>query len=172
MEIQVVHDAPEVELTVEGLKAIVNRRVPGISPPSWDFEAEGDPEGWAPRHDLEPFEVKGGILRTKSTGPDPYMVGPPIRADARRYKRFCLKMRLVMPKGTSPVGQLFWARMDERYFTEPKSVKFPLKPDGQFYVYCLDLEGHPEWRGTITRLRLDPGSGSGIEVEIDWMRLE
>jgi hypothetical protein len=47
-----------------------------------------------------------------------------------------------------------------------------LPTDGQWHELRIDLTQSPEWKGTITQLRLDPGSGAGIVVELDYVRLE
>lgn len=171
--IQVVHDSPEVEVTVEGVRLEALEGFPVYPEPIWNFEAEGDPEGWSPRHDLVPFEVSNGMLRTRSIGPDPYTFGPPIRVEAKEYGDLLIRMRVKAPEGVEKVdGQLFWARSDDPGFSESKSVHFPIQADGRFHVHRVQLRGHPEWQGRITRLRLDPGNISDLDIEIDRMMLE
>ena len=140
--------------------------------PAWEFNIDDDPDDWTPVNDLAPFEVKGGILRTRSTGGDPYMHGPPIRVDATRFRTLVLRLRVQFPAGAQPIGQVFWVREDDPNWSESKSIRFPLPTDGQWHELKVDLTQSPEWKGTITQLRLDPGSGTGITVELDYVRLE
>jgi len=35
----------------------------------------------------------------------------------------------------------------------------------------VDLTSHPEWRGLIRQLRLDPGGQPGDTVEVQWIKL-
>jgi len=140
--------------------------------PVWEFNFDDDPDDWTPVNDLAPFEVKGGVLRTRSTGNDPYMHSPPIRVDAAKFKTLVLRLRVQLPEGSLPVGQVFWVREDDPHWSESKSVKFPLPTDGQWHELKIDLSQSPEWRGVVTQIRFDPGGGTGITVEIDFVRLE
>lgn len=163
--------AKTITLRIDGLKPRENR-VPFLSSTlDWRFDRDGDAEGWAETHDLAPFQVSGGTLRTRSTGGDPYMTSPLIRAEANRYPFVSLRMKVKIPPGGVPDGQIFWTREDDPYTSEQKSMHFPLIPDGEFHIYNVKVADSPEWRGTITQIRLDPGSGAGIEVEIDWIKL-
>ena len=140
--------------------------------PLWEFNTDGDPEDWTPVHDLAPFEVKGGILRTRSTGDDPYMHSPPVRLEAAKFRTLKLRLRLQLPPNAQPVGQGFWVRQDDPHWSEGKSLRFPLPTDGQWHEVQVDFSASPEWKGTITQIRLDLGSGTGIVVELDYVRLE
>jgi hypothetical protein len=53
-------------------------------------------------------------------------------------------------------AQLFWQTHDEPNFTEKNRLSFPLRSDGQWHVYEINLTAHPGYRGSITRLRFDP----------------
>jgi hypothetical protein len=100
------------------------------------------------------------------------MHGPPIRVDAGKFRTLVLRLRVQFPTGAQPIGQVFWVREDEPNWSESKSVRFPLPTDGQWHELHIDLTQSPEWKGSITQLRLDPGSGAGIIVELDYVRLE
>ena len=43
--------------------------------------------------------------------------------------------------------------------------------DGEFHDIKLSTVNHPQWRGYITELRLDPGNEDGVEVAIESIRL-
>jgi len=44
--------------------------------------------------------------------------------------------------------------------------------DGQWREYRVPVSENRRWRDTVTRLRLDPCNRSGVQVELDWVRLE
>ena len=50
-------------------------------------------------------------------------------------------------------------------FSPDRRVAFDAIPDGAFHTYEVDLAAHPNYRGTIAGLRLDP-VGSGVEGEV------
>jgi len=110
-------------------------------------------------------------LRTRSIGGDPYMHSPPVRLDAQRFRTLVMRVRLQFPAGAQPMGQVFWVREDDPQWSESKSLRFPLPTDGQWHEIRVDLTQSPEWRSIIRKLRLDLGSGTGIILELDFVRL-
>jgi hypothetical protein len=56
--------------------------------------------------------------------------------------------------------------------SEANSLHFPVKADGEWHDYVVPVGENRRWRGTITRLRLDPCNREGVEVALDWLRLE
>jgi len=171
--LQLEHKTEAVKIRLLGVQPTIYEELGVIwERPVWEFNIDDDPDDWAPVNHLAPFEVKGGILRTRSTGGDPYMHGPPIRVDATKLRTLVLRLRVQFPAGAQPIGQVFWVREDDPKWSESKSVRFPLPIDGQWHELRVDLTQSPEWKGIITQLRLDPGSGEGIIVELDYVRLE
>ena len=49
-----------------------------------------------------------------------------------------------------------------------EKLGFPVKGDGQFHTYVVDLQSSPDYRGNITGLRFDPiltgAPGEYVEV--------
>ncbi|MFA0742948.1 MAG: hypothetical protein DFNUSKGM_003081 [Candidatus Fervidibacter sacchari] len=171
--LQLSHETEAVKVRLVGVQPTSYEALGVVwERPVWEFNIDDDPDDWTPVNHLAPFEVKGGILRTRSTGGDPYMHGPPIRVDAAKFRTLVLRLRVQFPAGAQPIGQVFWVREDEPKWSESKSVRFPLPTDGQWHELRVDLTQSPEWKGIITQLRLDPGSGTGIVVELDYVRLE
>lgn len=140
--------------------------------PIWEFDTDGDPEGWIAVHDLTPITVYGGVLKTKSTGIDPYMHSPPLQLNAKDFRTLVLRIRIKFPLGAHPIGQIFWVRADDARWDERKSLRFSLPTDGRWHTITVNLRRSPEWKGVITQLRFDPGTGKGIIVGIDFLRLE
>lgn len=132
----------------------------------WDFNA-GD-NGWRPILDAVPFGAAPGVLRILSRGTDPALLSPDVSINAAA-RRHVLRIQLKTPAGGP--GQLFWATVETPNFDEARSVRFPLGEAGAFSVCEVSLTDHPLWKGTITRLRLDPGAAPGV-VEIDWIAVD
>ncbi|MCS7263545.1 MAG: hypothetical protein NZ805_01780 [Armatimonadetes bacterium] len=171
--LQLHHENETLTVKLMGIKPAVYDLLGVIwERPVWEFNFDDDPDGWIPVHDLEPFEVKGGILKTRSTGNDPYMHSPPIQIEAAKFRTLILSLKVQFPEGAHPIGQVFWVSDDDPNWSESKSVKFPIPTDGQWHELKVELSQSSEWRGTITQLRLDLGGGAGIIAEIDFVRLE
>ena len=54
--------------------------------------------------------------------------------------------------------------------SEFRSLHFTARPG--IATYEVPLAATPQWRGVITHLRLDPGAGPAIAVEVESIALE
>lgn len=132
----------------------------------WDFQHDGDFQGWAPNgHNAEPA-VTAGTLRGRVIGSDPILTGPTFEIPARPAQRVEIRMKTA---GTTP-AELFWTEtLEGQYggFSHTKCNTFHTTADGQFHVYRI----YPFWQaaGRVLRLRFDP-PGDG-PFEIDWIRI-
>jgi len=158
--------AHRVEL--RGVRYDPSRFVPQVVK-AIDFDFELDAEGWSASHDLQPFAWEDGILTSRTTANDPYMVRTNLSVEAGRVKYLTVRMKLS--PGAVPAAKWFWITQASPGFDEAKSVAFPVKPDGEWHEYRVSMGEHAQWTGTITGLRLDPTSGGAdVEVAIDWIR--
>jgi hypothetical protein len=138
---------------------------PEIPHTQWEFNTDGDAEGWSALMGLEHFAVRGGVMRAHTINGDPAFACP-VDFNAARYPAAAIAMKLS--KGTR--GQLFWSVRGAQE-TEATSLSFATTADGKFHEYRLDLKAIPTWRRKITRLRLDPNSDLDSDVEVDYIRL-
>jgi hypothetical protein len=135
---------------------------------AFEFNTDGDREGWSNWNGVAPLTVSGGLLRGTITGYDPYIGRTGLSVDAAANPYVVIRMRLSM-EGTC---QLFWATDEEPSMSEPKSEHFSSGPAGAFRTHVIDLSEHAEWAGTVTALRIDPPSeASSGTLEIDFIRV-
>jgi len=125
---------------------------------AWTFDA-GD-EGWTAVNDCA-LSVQGGTLRIRSTGGDPYLRGPTVKI------RGPIAAKLRAKCATAGRGQIFWTTAASPGWGERKSAGFDLVHDGEWHEYVVPLEV----RGTLTGLRLDPGTAPG-EIQVDAIELQ
>jgi len=106
-------------------------------------------------------------LRVKAT--DPYIVGPKLNFDAYDGRRLVVNMSCQDAVGAS----VFFTTESAPEFSEDKNVSFPVVADQSPHEYTIDPTGNPEWRGTITRLRLDlDGVPLDAEMRLHGLRVE
>jgi hypothetical protein len=158
LKLQFGQDVRKVRIL--GARAIL----PGMPVPDWEFNTSGDTEGWQAAHDVAPLTVENGNLVVEVTGGDPYIYGPGMIADAAHYSGIAFRAT-----ATAPGGEVFFAT-DSGGLSPQRERAFALPADGQFHEVTIDLADHPEWKGTITQLRLD-FAGPPCRVEIDWVKL-
>jgi len=132
----------------------------------WEFDREGEAEGWVPGMGLTDFLVRGGALQAAVKTSDPAL-WVPVDFDAEDYPRAVLRMRL----DRGEMAQLFWTTRTSPE-SEPNSLRFPTIADNQYHEYTLDLASVPTWQGEVIRLRLDPNSDPESRVAVDYFRLQ
>lgn len=137
---------------------------------AWEFARLGD--AWNNTMQLADLKTADGCLSARTTGDDPAFFGPPIRVRASDFAAVALRMRLSRADGGTgaDLGQVFW-RTTRLAESESSSTTFPVQLDGQWHEYRVPVAGNSRWRGTITRLRLDPATQPGLKVELAWLRL-
>jgi len=119
----------------------------------WLFRAGA--AGWTALHHCTVAAVDG-VLKIQSSGNDPYLISGPIRIEGP------LAVRLRVKCATGGSGEFFWTTIESPHTNPEHSQQFKLIHDGQWHDYTVRLDA----RGTVTRLRLDPGGTPGaIEVE-------
>jgi hypothetical protein len=138
---------------------------------AWEFNTEGDTEGWLPAHSLAPFVVADGVLRSRVTGGDPYMhasEGHAFDIEGNGFQYVEIRMKHDAGKG----AEFFWAATTEGRdagFVAGKERGFACVADDEWHTYHV----YPLWQGTITRLRLDAPGGDDdrATIEIDYIRI-
>lgn len=130
----------------------------------WDFDADGDFEGWIPNGHMK-AEVAGGLLEGETTGNDPILHGPGVQIEAHRGQQVVIRMR----SDHDDQAQLFWSTATSSQ-SEANSVRFQIIGDGQFHDYRIDVGQSTQWRGLVTSLRFDPSAQSGTKFAIDFIR--
>lgn len=109
------------------------------------------------------FEGMGdGAIRYDITGSDPQMVTPPsLRIPAASVQS--VRIRCELPADGEL--QLFWNTVNDRGWSETRSIKCPLA-GGSPVDIDIPVGDHPEWRGDIWQMRIDPGSATGrVRIE-------
>jgi len=102
----------------------------------------------------------------RSSGSDPILQAA-MQLEAERFCTLVIRMK----SDTADRGQVFWGTSLSGP-SEATSLRFDVIGDGQFHEYKLDLAGQRTWRGIITSLRFDPTNKSGVEMAVDYIRLE
>lgn len=139
-----------------------------LTPPtkgqSWEFNADGDTEGWDVWNQLDPLQIRNGSLITKSTGNDPYMASPRIYIGATDFPRIEIRMKI----SAGNTADLYFITGSESIYDESKVLHFPIISDGQFHIYSLNMSTVKTWSGEITQIRFDP-TNSQADIEIDYI---
>ncbi|MCX6654161.1 MAG: hypothetical protein NTY03_03460 [Candidatus Bathyarchaeota archaeon] len=134
---------------------------------AYEFNKDGDLEGWGGTHSVTPLKVLGGTLQCIVTGDDPYFESPHffwVNATENPVVLICLKT--VKPG----MCQIYWDTDTEPNMDEEKMRVFWSGEANEWKIYVLNMAGHSKWMGGITQLRIDPPESAG-KVEIDFVRI-
>jgi hypothetical protein len=129
-------------------------------PTAWSFTSSV--EGWGNANNWSGFASVGGALVGTSTGGDPFVESAPTWVNTRE-RRWVL-VTMSQTAGTS--GQIFFQTEADPTWTEAKSVWFPILADGAMRTYVVDLGQSSEYRGVVTRYRLDPTTEASSQMAI------
>lgn len=153
-----------VNLLLVSATVVAQARKPPVT--SWEFDKEGDVEGWTPTR-LSPFGVSNGVLRAQATGRDPWMLSPMTSIDASARKYLVVRMKV----NENRTGELFWITSEDRTYDERKTFKFTHEQPGESVEYVFDLSQVESWKGEVIQLRFDPFNEPEGSIEIDRMRV-
>ncbi len=136
----------------------------------WKFRGEEDLKGWIMTHGLAHAEITEEGLTTKVTGFDPYLHSPEVEVIGERQRRILLRLRV---EGNASALKIYWVTRDSPKWNEDKTMEIPIKADGEFHEYEIDIGEHPLWRGIITRFRLDlePPDCYGTKLTISYVKI-
>jgi hypothetical protein len=167
---QIPVNLPEADPNIFSMTRLVNETLPLFEADKntydWEFNTEGDSEGWEVWYQLTPFQVANGLLVTQSQSNDPYMRSATIAVDASAVSRLEIRMKV----SGGDMAQVFFVTDSDSAYDEAKSLRFPVSGDGQFHTYTLDMSTVPLWKDTVTQIRLDPMETPG-SIEIDYIQL-
>lgn len=66
-----------------------------------------------------------------------------------------MKLRLAYT-GPGTTARVFWKCLADEGFDNRRSLPLPLKPDGKFHTYQLDLKSSPTYEGLLSGLAIEP----------------
>ncbi len=134
---------------------------------SWEFNSDGNREGWSAVNATD-NGVTDGAWRLTTSQSDPYVLSPDLGIESNSFGTITIQMS---NSNADAEGRLYWKRFGDADFSLSRSQVFTVNTNDQMNEYTLDLSGHSEWTGTITQLCLHPVStGTGGIVAIDFVR--
>jgi len=135
----------------------------------WKFNNNGDKEGWE-LHNIGSSSVTDGIFRIDPNPEDYWIESQPLAVDANNYNAIMINMASNAPDG---VGAIYFKTSDSDSYTDDKKVEFSVNTDGKFRDYSIVMGKNPNWKGTITGIRIDPsnkGTPDNKDIGFDFIK--
>ncbi len=158
-EIRLMQPAEVVNLEIQG----AGFATPPPPATSWEFAV--DASGWTPANGVEFVGMAVGAAQFRITGDDPYLVGPETSFEASSKQ--LVKVRVKAPTA-GPIDLYFTT--DTAGFAAGMSLTVEYTNPGEWQELVFPAGTNPNWKGLITRLRLDPPGQVGDVVEVDYVR--
>ncbi len=135
-------------------------------PTWWEFNTNGDFEGWGTFNHWGSPSVFNGVLSGSSTSIDPFVHSPQTFVNSTLTPYAWVRMKTT----SGNWGQVFYITDTDPIWDGNKVATFALNSDGQFHDYFVDLDS-PGHMGVVTQVRLDPTTVGGSNIEVDFVRL-
>ena len=132
----------------------------------WTFDG-GTLEGWAGVNNTTATvdeTAKSAVITV--AGDDPQFIGPETSFDAATFPTLRIKGKSTL----QGAARVYFATSDNTAFDEARSLEFQgLTSTTQELI--VDMSKHPSWKGTITRLRIDPATTGSGTVTLEDLRM-
>ena len=114
-------------------------------------------------------------IQLEVTGDDPILKSPSLGLNAEDFNNVFVTMRIPPPVSCKTLT-LYFTRADATQESEARSVYVAFEPSDDVQTIIANVRMHPEWRGTISGLRIDPvcglnQDGSPVRFELESISL-
>jgi len=135
----------------------------------FEFDRDGETDGWRAANDVAPLLVEGGELRTTTTGPDPYIVCNGLAVPGAAGDVLAIAI-----SSTGGDGASVYFGNETGGCAPSRSIALTFPHDGALHWVRVPVGDHAEWADhIIAELRIDPASGDPLgDVAIDSVQLE
>ena len=134
---------------------------------SWEFNEDGNAEGWSKLFGVSDLQVSNGTLKATASSWFPSFKGPEFDIPASDYGFIYIRIKVT---GASS-ARFIW----EDSLGTTGIVSFPLINDTSFHDYHISVHPLEKWTGQIKRFQKFEISGSadivGTEIEIDYIKV-
>lgn len=141
-------------------------RFNSVALPVFDWNTDGDAQGWLPINDVTSFNISDGMLITQVTGSDPHFGNENLEGIIGERDK---NLRVRMSATAGNFVSVFFATSEAPFYAEARRFDFTIEADGQMHEYLVPVGDHPEWKGKVLKLRMDleGGNRDGAEIRLD-----
>ncbi len=135
---------------------------------SWEFNNDGNSEGWASWNGVSSLVVAAGALKGTTIGSDPYIVNwSGLDIDADKYDKIEISIKVNVPAEAS----FYFTTISDKNWGESKSKHFVISGGSDFKTYSVSMNTLPTWAGKLFQLRFDPANAKDVKFELDHIRI-
>lgn len=142
------------------------------SPCCWDFGYTYGRLNWGMGGLLNSVNlgISQDAMDLNISGSDPWVMSAPIKVTAAKKNLVRIRMK---NNTSSNTGEFYWITSTDGTWNESKKKEFTIKPnDSGYSEYFIDLSDHPNWTGTITRIKFDPAVIATGSCNVDYITID
>ena len=128
---------------------------------SYEFNEDGNTEGWQPGQGVKKLQVRAGKLYIEAETNAP---GSIIKTNLLAKQITAVRIRMKNSAGN--MGSLFWSLEEKAPLLSGNRKRFTIISDNNFHDYYIFVEDSPRWKRTIRRILIRPSATEG-SAEID-----
>lgn len=137
----------------------------------WNFNTDGNAEGWQTLDKSKPIEVSGGLLKIPETSG----IETAVDIDTKIYPKAQVRMKISSDSNadttTRSIGRLYWTTNKSKKWNQKRSQQFQVIIDNQFHDYEIPTYKNKRWSNTIKGLRLESVDIPKASVAIEWIKV-
>ena len=133
-----------------------------------EYRFEHDRRHWTLTNARDSGPPRDGAWDVTYTADDPHLTGPVDFWQAADAPTLYVRAGF---RQSSDLARLYWRSHGAAGYSEACAVDFAVRPDGVVRTYEIDLARHPEYRGAIIGLRLDPTPKAEPEAGLRLLRI-
>jgi hypothetical protein len=133
----------------------------------WEFDVDGDTEGWVASGVTVPGAPTGGTWTLTLDQPAAALTPPPVDLAAAAFAAFQARVA----SSVAATARLRWSTTDDPVLDDTKSVSFAVPASPTPVTVRVPLSGNPAWQGEVISLRLELEATAGQTLSLDWVRL-
>ncbi|WP_299461591.1 G8 domain-containing protein [uncultured Microscilla sp.] len=125
-------------------------------------------EGWTKLYHVVNVQVKDGTLRGTSNedSGDAIITNHQFNFQANQVQTIQVRMK----SSEDVVPQILFATNTNPHFSGSRVISVRYSGNNEWKILTFNVGNHPDWKGTITALRLDPVNVPNTSFEIDWVK--
>jgi len=121
---------------------------------NWEFNTDGDREGWQVNLRVKDLRVENGALRGTWDVFDPSIISPQqLNIDTSIYKTLSIGYQIV---SDDIDGQVMWTPNNDNKFSGTMHMLYGIVTDGKWHTITIQLNDDADWMATVNTIRIDP----------------
>jgi len=135
---------------------------------AWEFNNNGNLEGWTSGGGLSNLTVSNGTLNANISAQNPILISPAnLTINGLLYSGIAMSLKISSGMQIS----VQWKKEEDPAFLSENAQSFFITGDNNFHDYLFYLGDNINWNGNIIQFKITPYVPVNGKIEIDYIRI-